>query len=75
MKATAFSFLNVCELILSFNLASATIAQPLEKSYSEKVDHFVIFDEVGQLAAVMTYIHVQLPLNITAIYHWSEIMR
>ena len=68
MKATAFSFLNVCELILSFNLASATIAQPLEKSYSEKVDHFVIFDEVGQLAAGMTYIHVQLPRNITAIY-------
>jgi hypothetical protein len=64
----------VLELILSFNPTSATIAQPLKKSYYEKVKHFVIFDEIGHLAAGMTHIHVQLPLNITAIYHRSEIM-
>ncbi len=74
IEAKAFSFLFVIELILSFNPASATIAQPLKKTYSEKVEHFVIFDEVDQLEVGMTYIHVQLPLNTTAIYHQSEIM-
>jgi hypothetical protein len=63
------------ELIPSLSLTSATIAEPLKKSYSEKVEHFVIFDKIGQLAAGMAYIHVQLPLNLRAIYHQSEIKK
>ena len=39
-----------------------------------KIYHFIIFDEIGQLAAGMNYIHVQLPLNLTAIYHQYEII-
>jgi hypothetical protein len=72
--AKAVTILFVLELILPFNLTSATIAQSLKKSYSEKVEHFIFFGKIGQLAAGMTYIHVQLPLNITAIYHQSETM-
>jgi hypothetical protein len=74
VKAEAFTVLFVLEHILSFNPASATIAQPLKKCCTEKVEHFVIFDKSGPSAAGMTYIPVQLPLNITAIYNHSEIM-
>ncbi len=46
-----------------------TLSQPLGLySYSEKSD------EVGQIGAGMTYIHIQLPRNITAIYHQNEII-
>jgi hypothetical protein len=56
----------VLELCLSSNPARATIAHPPKKSYSEKVEHFVIFDEFGHLEAGMTYIYVQKFLKLSA---------
>jgi hypothetical protein len=38
VKGKAFTFF-VLELLLSFNLLSATIAKPFKRSYSEKVEH------------------------------------
>jgi hypothetical protein len=54
---------------------SAILSKPLLNSYSEKIKPFIIFDEIPQLAAGMTYIHVQLSLNITAIYYENEIIK
>jgi hypothetical protein len=42
--------------------------------YSQKVKHFIIFDEIGQLVAGITNIHIQLLLNITVVYHLNEII-
>jgi hypothetical protein len=42
--------------------------------YSEKIKQLIIFDEIGQLFAGMTFIQLQLPLNVTAIYHGNEII-
>jgi hypothetical protein len=40
-----------------------------------KVNHLIILDKIGQLAPGMTYIRVQLPLNITTMYHQSKILK
>ncbi|MGV0986795.1 MAG: hypothetical protein ACOYB2_19790, partial [Limnohabitans sp.] len=35
--------------------------------------HHVLFDEVGQMASSMTYIHVAIPLNITTFQHQIDL--
>jgi hypothetical protein len=55
------------------SLTNASIRQPLTH-VQKKINHFIIFDEFGQLAAGMTYMHVQLPLNLMAIYHQNDII-
>jgi hypothetical protein len=54
---------------------SATHSQPLGNSYSEKIQHFIFLNEISQLAAGMTYIQVQLLINITAMHHQNEIIK
>jgi hypothetical protein len=71
ITAKAVAILFVLERILPFNLTSATISLPLKKSHSEKVEHFAIFDKIGQLAAGLTYIHVQLYICFTCILYIS----
>jgi hypothetical protein len=44
-------------------------------SYSEKTEHVFIFKEIGQVAEEMTYIQVQLPINITDICHQNEMIQ
>ena len=59
--------LTLFSLILD-NRATAEINLPVGKLKTEKINHFVIFEEVGQMASSMTYIHVQIPLNISNLY-------
>jgi hypothetical protein len=35
---------------------------------SEIAKQFILFDEIGEMADELTYIHVSLPLNLTNIY-------
>jgi hypothetical protein len=37
------------------NLITASISQPFKRFYPEKVNHLIMFYEIGQLAAGMTY--------------------
>ena len=36
-------------------------------------DQFIIFDEIGEMASQMAYIHVNIPLNLTALYDQSKL--
>ena len=55
----------LCSLIVVTN---AEITSPLSQSSSEPIKHFIIFDEIGEMASSMTYIHVQIPLNCSTLY-------
>ena len=55
-------------LISLIVVTNAEITSPLSKSSSEPIKHFIIFDEIGEMASSMTYIHVQIPLNISTLY-------
>ena len=69
---TFLFMLNLCSLIHSVN---ASVLDPIAQSSTETLKHFIVFDEVGQLASSMTYIHVQIPVNITSIYIQADVMR
>lgn len=36
-------------------------------TYAEPDEHYIVFDEVGEVASSMAYIHVGLPLNLTTL--------
>jgi len=36
-------------------------------TYAEPEEHYIVFDEVGEVASSMAYIHVGLPLNLTTL--------
>jgi hypothetical protein len=74
VATAAFTFLimlNFCFLIHSVN---ANVLEPIAKSSTDPLKHFIDFDEVGQLASSMTYILVQMPVNLTSIYQQAEVM-
>jgi hypothetical protein len=50
---TFFIIIRFCSLP---DPTSIRLKQPLLNSYSEKMNYFIIFDEIGQLAAGMIYI-------------------
>jgi hypothetical protein len=62
---------NFCFLIHSVN---ANILEPITQSSADPIIHFIVFDEVDQLASSMTYIHVQIPVNLTTIYQQAQVM-
>jgi len=36
--------------------------------------HYLVFDQIGQMAASTSYIHVMLPLNISSILHQGQVI-
>jgi phosphopantetheine adenylyltransferase len=52
--------------ILSFATASAF---SFSSASSPTPSHTILFDEIGQMASSMTYIHIAIPLNITTFQH------
>ena len=36
--------------------------------------HFLVFDQVGQMAASTTYLHVMLPLNLSTLHHQADLI-
>ena len=36
-------------------------------------NQFIIFDEIGEMASQMMYIHVNIPLNLSALYHQADL--
>ena len=45
----------------------ATFKQPMNQN------QYIIFDEIGEMASQMMYIHVNIPLNLTALYDQAEL--
>jgi len=44
-------------------LSGAQASVPPTRPLAEPAQHFVVFDEVGQMAGSMDYIHVAIPLE------------
>ena len=58
-------------LILGFGLSQSSVTEIL--SHDDK--HYLVFDQVGQMAASTTYLHVMLPLNLTTLHHQAQLLR
>jgi len=45
---------------------------PITQVLSHDDTHYLVFDQVGEMAASTSYIHVMLPLNITSLLHQAH---
>jgi hypothetical protein len=71
----AFTFLILLDFCFLIHSVNANVLEPIAQSSTDPLKHFIVFDEVGQLASIMTYIHVQIRVNLTSIYQQAEVMR
>ena len=53
-----------------FGLSQSFVTEIL--SHDDK--HYLVFDQVGQMAASTTYLHVMLPLNLTTLHHQAQLL-
>jgi len=61
-------FKSFCSLLI-FCLSVSPVIAYVNQPPTPTPAHFVIFDQVGQMASSMTYIHVAIPLNISTFQH------
>jgi hypothetical protein len=47
--------------------------QLFQKNQPYTQNQFIIFDEIGEMASQMMYIHVNVPLNLTALYDQADL--
>ncbi len=47
--------------------------QITQKQSSFNQNQFIIFDEIGEMSSQMMYIHVNVPLNLSALYHQANL--
>ena len=63
--------------LILFLIFPASLSSPALFSDSpglQKMDHWVVFDQVGQMASSVTYLHVALPVNISTLKAQSQII-
>jgi hypothetical protein len=60
-------------LILSIATVSAYHSS-FPRNSSPSPSHTILFDEIGQMASSMTYIHIAIPLNISTFEHQINVL-
>ena len=66
-------------LVATFFIRPTTPLGILTNSVTEILahddQHFLVFDQVGRMAASTTYLHVMLPLNLSTLHHQADLLR
>ena len=77
-KKLKFSYL--CFLAVHLTLTnSSTVAssddpEPMSQIYASDKNNFLVFDKIGQISSSTSYIHVMIPVNLSAISYEAQPM-